>query len=101
MLKPGKKAFLVIADPSEGRFGYVHDHIDRTKTGSDVDDWENKLVSEGFKLDTNSSKRYRERDWRKIFNLPYLVKLKDKPGFACAFNPTNRPGTYIVEKPLD
>ena len=102
VLKPGKKAFIVIADPSEGRFYKVHDHIDRRKTGSDVKYWEEMFVKKGFKLDSPSSEKYRERDWRKIFNLPFLVRykeLKDKPGFACAFNPTNRPGVYIIEKP--
>jgi len=99
VLKPGKKAFLVIADPSEGRFRNVYDHIDRTGTGSDVKYWEGKLISKGFNLDERSSKRYRKKDWRRLFNLPFLVKLKDKPGFACAFNPINRPGTYVIEKP--
>ncbi len=99
VLKPGGKAFLVIADPSEARFDYVHDHIDRSKKGSDVEYWEDIIANKGLKVLTENSNKYRSRDWRKIFNLPFLVKLKDKPGFACAFNPVNRPGTYVVQKP--
>lgn len=99
VLKPGGKAFLVIADPSEARFDKVSDHIRRSQENSDVPYWEKKLLETGFKVLGKNSQKYRSRDWRRIFNLPFLVKLKDKPGFACAFNPVNRPGVYIVEKP--
>ena len=99
VLKPGGKAFIVIADPSEARFHKIHDHIDRTKNESDVKYWENIFKNKNLKVLSEDSEKYRKRDWRKIFNLPFLIKLKDKPGFACAFNPVNRPGAYIVEKP--
>jgi len=99
VLKPGGKAFLVIADPSEARFDKVSDHIRRSQENSDVPYWEKKFLEIGFKVLRKNSQKYRSRDWRRIFNLPFLVKLKDKPGFACAFNPVNRPGVYIVEKP--
>lgn len=99
VLKPGGKAFLVIADPSEARFDKVSGHIRRSQENSDVPYWEKKLLETGFKVLGKNSQKYRSRDWRRIFNLPFLVKLKDKPGFACAFNPVNRPGVYIVEKP--
>ncbi len=99
VLKPGGKAFLVIADPSEARFDKVSDHIRRSQGNSDVPYWEKKFSETGFEVLGKNSKKYRSRDWRRIFNLPFLVKLKDKPGFACAFNPVNRPGVYIVEKP--
>lgn len=99
VLKPGGKAFIVIADPSEGRFHKVKDHIDRTHAGTDVNYWENLFEQHGFEIQKKNSEKYRKKDWRKIFNLPILVKLKNKPGFACAINPTNRPGTYILKKP--
>ncbi len=99
VLKPGGKAFLVIADPSEARFDKVSGHIRRSQENSDVPYWEKKFLEIGFKVLGKNSKKYRSQDWRKIFNLPFLVKLKDKPGFACAFNPVNRPGVYIVERP--
>jgi ubiquinone/menaquinone biosynthesis C-methylase UbiE len=99
VLKPGGKAFFVIADPSEARFDFVHDHIDRTHEGTDTNYWQKLFEDQGLRMNRGSSEKYRKKDWRKIFNLPYLVKLKDKPGFACAFNPVNRPGTYILEKP--
>jgi len=96
VLKPGGVAFLVIADPSEGRFRNVSDHVDRTNSGSDISFWEDLFGRQGFTL-RDSSKKYREKDWRNIFKLPFLAKLKDKPGFACAFNPVYRPGVYILE----
>ncbi len=98
VLKPGGKVFFVIADPSEARFENVQGHIDRTKEGSNVPFWEELFESKGFEIQDMESQKYRRRDWRKIFNLPFLVKLKNKPGFACAFNPVNRPGTYVLEK---
>ena len=98
VLRPGAKAFIVIADPTEARFHQVRGHIDRTNEGSHVSFWENLFKAHGFLVLETESERYRTRDWRKIFNLPFLVKLKDKPGFACAFNPVNRPGTYILKK---
>jgi len=98
VLKPHGKAFAVIADPSEGRFAKVQDHIDRTDNKSDIKYWENLFENKGLKVISKNSEKYRKKDWRKIFNLPLLVKLKEKPGFACAFNPINRPGTYIIEK---
>jgi ubiquinone/menaquinone biosynthesis C-methylase UbiE len=98
VIKPGGKAFVVIADPSEARFKEIHDHIDRTSNKSDIKYWENLFNKKGLKVLSKDSEKYRKRDWRKMFNLPFLVKLKDKPGFACAFNPVNRPGTYILEK---
>lgn len=101
VLKPGGKAFVVIADPSEARFKEIHDHIDRTNNKSDVKYWEDLFNKKGLKVLSKNSEKYRKRDWRKIFNLLFLVKLKNKPGFACAFNPVNRPGTYIIEKLVD
>lgn len=98
VLGPGAKAFIVIADPSEGRFQNVRGHIDRSNKGSNVSFWEDLFKAHGFLVLEKESEKYRRRDWRKIFNLPFLVKLKDKPGFACAFNPVNRPGTYILKK---
>ena len=100
VLKPGGKAFIVIADPSEGRFDYVPDHINRTGTDSNIKYWENLFSEKGLKIISNQSEKFRNKDWRRIFNLPFLVRLKNKPGFACAFNPVNRPGTYIIQKPL-
>jgi len=100
VLKPGGKAFIVIADPSEARFDNVQGHIDRSKNKSDVEYWENLFREKGLEV-LSDSEKYRKRDWRKIFNLPFLVKLKEKPGFACAFNPINRPGTYVLKKPLN
>jgi len=98
VLKPGGKAFFVIADPSEARFENVQGHIDRTKEGSNIPFWEELFKSKGFELQEKESQKYRSRDWRKIFNLPFLVKLKNKSGFACAFNPVNRPGTFVLKK---
>ena len=98
-LKQGGKAFIVIADPSEARFNYVGDHINRTGEVSDIKYWEKLLEEKGFKMLTENSNKYRNRDWRKIFNLPFLIRFKNKSGFACAFNPVNRPGTYVMEKP--
>lgn len=97
VLKPNGKGFIVIADPSEGRFSNVEGHINRDGGASNVLYWERIIKESSLTLSPNS-KKYRNRDWRKIFNLPLLVKLKDKPGFACAFNPINRPGVYIVQK---
>lgn len=99
VMKPGGTAFVVIADPSEGRFAMIPDHIRRTEDGSDVRWWANLFEKKGFNLLSKESSKYRSRDWRKIFNLPFLVKFKDKPGCACAFNPIHRPGVYILEKP--
>lgn len=98
VLKPEGKAFVVIADPSEARFDYVQDHIKRTETDSNVEYWEKLFKQKGLKVLSEKSEKYRKKDWRRIFNLPFLVKLKDKPGFACAFNPVNRPGVYILQK---
>lgn len=99
VLKPGGKAFIVIADPSEGRFFCVSDHRQRAPgVKTDVDWWETTFKESGFELLPQESKGYRSSDWRKIFNLPFLVRLKDKPGFSCAFNPVNRPGVYILRK---
>lgn len=98
VLKPEGKAFVVIADPSEARFDYVQDHIKRTETYSNVEYWEKLFKEKGLKVLSEESEKYRKKDWRRIFNLPFLVKFKDKPGFACAFNPVNRPGTYILQK---
>ena len=98
VLKPDSKAFIVIADPSEARFKNVTGHIDRSNKGSNVSFWEDLFKAHGFLVLEKESEKYRRRDWRKIFNLPFLVKLKDKPGFACAFNPVNRPGTYLLKK---
>jgi len=100
VMKAGSKAFIVIADPSEARFTKVPDHIKRSKGDTDTDYWEELFSRQGFKINQEISEKYRRHDWRKIFNLPFLVKLKDKPGFACAFNPVNRPGVYILEKPM-
>ena len=50
VLKPGGKAFLVIADPSEGRFSKVSGHIDRTKSDSDVSYWEEIFEKAGFEV---------------------------------------------------
>ena len=101
VLKPGGKAFVVIADPSEARFSKVQDHIDRTGNESDTKYWEDLFKKKGLEVLSKDSEKYRKKDWRKIFNLPFLVRLKEKPGFACAFNPVNRPGTYIIEKPAN
>jgi len=98
VLKPGGKGFIAIADPSEGRFGYVADHINRDNKASNIQYWEKLFVEGGLNISSESAK-YRSRDWRKIFNLPLFSKLKNKPGFACAFNPVNRPGVYIIQKP--
>lgn len=99
VLKLGGKAFIVIADPSEPRFEKVVDHIRRSPTDSDVSFWEELFEKNGFNI-LPESEKYRERDWRRrIFNLPFLVKLRDTPGFACAFNPVCRPGVYILQKP--
>jgi len=98
VLKSGGKAFLVIADPSESRFFEVPDHRSRSGKKSDVEWWENLFKEIGFEID-ESSKKYRKKDWRKIFNLPFLAKFKNKTGFACAFNPVYRPGVYILKKP--
>lgn len=100
VLKPGGKVFIVIADPSEGRFSYVSDHIRRSGQRTDISWWENLFEKQGFQVMSRESIKFRDRDWRKIFNLPFLARLKDKPGFACAFNPVNRPGTHILKKPL-
>jgi len=101
VLKPGGKAFVVIADPSEARFNKVHDHINRTRSKSNVKYWEDLFKKNGLIVLSEKSNKYRNSDWRKIFNLPFLVKLKEKPGFACAVNPINRPGTYIIKKPAN
>jgi SAM-dependent methyltransferase len=98
VLKQNGDAFIVVADPSEGRFAYVDDHIDRLKAGTDVKFWEHLFNQNGLLVDEENSIKYRNRDWRKIFNLPFLVKFKDKPGLACAFNPVNRPGVYVLNK---
>lgn len=99
VLRPGGKAFVVIADPSEARFSNIPDHIKRANIETDVPYWEELFQKQGFVLKREESQKYRERDWRHIFNLPLIEKLKDKPGFACAFNPVDRPGVYILEKP--
>lgn len=101
VLKPGGKAFIVIADPSEGRFSHVSDHIRRSGQKTDISWWENLFGKQGFEVMSRESRKFRDRDWRKIFNLPFLARLKDKPGFACAFNPVNRPGTHILKKPAN
>ena len=98
VLKPDGKAFIVIADPSEARFQNVTGHIARSNKGPDIFFWEDLFKAHGFLVLEKESKKYSARDWRRIFNLPFLVKLKNKPGFACAFNPVNRPGTYILKK---
>lgn len=97
VLKPGGRAFIVIADPSEGRFDQVPSHINRTGSGSNVGYWENVFAKAGFTL-LPASKKYRERDWRRIFNLPVLRKIKDKPVLSCCFDIVSRPGVYILEK---
>jgi len=99
VLRPGGKAFIVIADPSEARFENVEGHINRSGENTDIPYWEEKFEKSGLVILKDNSEKYRNKDWRKIFNLPFLTKIKDKPGFACAFNPINRPGTYIAEKP--
>jgi len=99
VLKPGGKAFLVIADPSEGRFSQIPDHIKRSEENNDIRWWENLFKKTGFLVLSERAKKYRQADWRRLFNLPFLVKLKNKPGFACAFNPIFRPGVYILQKP--
>ena len=99
ILKPGGKAFIVIADPAEGRFTEVSDHLKRSEGKTDVAWWENLFKKSNFRVLSEASEKYRRKDWRRIFNLSFLVKLKDKPGFACAFNPVHRPGTYILQKP--
>lgn len=98
VLKPEGKAFVVIADPSEARFDYVQDHINRDENNSNVDYWEKMFTEQGLTVLKDRSEKYRKKDWRRMFNLPILVKLKDRPGFACAFYPINRPGTYIMQK---
>lgn len=100
VLKPEGMAFVVIADPSEGRFSKVSSHLKRSKEGTDISWWEKLFKDTGFDVLSEASEKYRKKDWRKIFNLPFLVRLKDKPGFACAFNPVYRPGTYILQKPV-
>lgn len=97
VLAPNGVAFLVIADPSEGRFAYVNGHIKRSDSESDVQWWESLFDNIGFELVTDHTK-IRNKDWRKIFNLPVLSRLKDKPGFSCAFNPVHRPGVYVLKK---
>ena len=98
VLRPGGKAFIVIADPSEARFENVEGHINRSGENTDVPYWEEKFEKSGLTLLKDNSEKYRSKDWRKVFNLPFLTKIKDKPGFACAFNPVNRPGTYVLVK---
>lgn len=98
VLKTEGKAFIVIADPSEGRFANVYDHIKRSnKSGSDRDFWEEKFSKHNL-LVLPQSEKYRKADWRRLFNLPILCELKNTPGLACAFNPVYRPGTYIIKK---
>ena len=99
VLRPGGMAFVVIADPSEARFFDVSSHLKRSEEKTDINWWENLFKEGGFKILSEASEKYRNKDWRRIFNLPFLVRLKDKPGFACAFNPVYRPGTYILQKP--
>jgi len=98
VLKPGGNAFLVIADPSEARFTNVSDHINRTGKKSNIEYWEKLFSENSLEVSSEKSKKYRAKDWRKVFNHPFLVKLKEKPGFACAFNSVYRPGTYILHK---
>lgn len=100
VLKPGGKAFVVIADPSEARFSKVPDHINRMGQGSDIKYWEELFDKKGLNILSKNSEKYRNLDWRKVFNLPFLSKFKEKPGFACAFNPVNRPGVYILQKDM-
>lgn len=98
VLKPGGRAFIVISDPSEGRFRVTSDHIDRTGKGTDVKFWTNLFEKEGFSISPRSEK-YRREDWRRIFNLPELRKVKDKPVLSCAFDLVRRPGVFILAKP--
>lgn len=98
VLKVGGRAFIVIADPSEARFEKVVGHIKRTSHETDVPFWEKLFEEHGFSILKAESEKYRKRDWRRIFNFPFLVRLKDIPGFACAFNPVYRPGVYILVK---
>lgn len=100
VLKPGGMAFIVIADPSEARFSKVNDHIMRSTGKTDVDWWDKVFQDCGFLLLKEASQKYRQKDWRKIFKLPFLARLKNKPLFACAFNPVCRPGVYILKKPF-
>jgi ubiquinone/menaquinone biosynthesis C-methylase UbiE len=97
VLKPGGRAFIAIADPSEGRFDQVPDHINRTGAESNVTYWENLFKKAGFSL-LPTSQKYRRKDWRQIFNLPFLRKIKDKPVLSCCFDIVSRPGVYILEK---
>lgn len=97
VLKPGGKAFIVISDPSEGRFHVTRDHIDRTNSGSDVDYWTGLFEKAGLSVSPRSQK-YRGQDWRRIFNLPLLRKVKEKPGFSCAFDLISRPGVFLLSK---
>jgi len=97
VLKKGGKAFIVIADPSEGRFGFVQSHINRTGSGKDVQYWTDLFEEEGLTV-LPSSEKYRKRDWRKIFSLPILRKIKDKPFFSCCFDIVSRPGVFILSK---
>lgn len=99
VLKPGGRAFMVIADPSEGRFIEVTNHIRRSEKKTDVAWWEKLFQDKGLEVLSEASAEYRQKDWRRVFNLPFLAKFKDKSGFACAFNPINRPGTYVLKKP--
>ncbi|MDD3532391.1 MAG: class I SAM-dependent methyltransferase [Candidatus Shapirobacteria bacterium] len=96
VLRPGGRAFIAIADPSEGRFG-IPGHINRTGTASNITYWENLFAKIGFSI-LPASKKYRQRDWRRIFNLPVLRKIKDKPVLSCCFDIVSRPGVYILEK---
>lgn len=98
VLKPGGQAFIVIADPSEARFFEVKDHKKRSIESSDVNWWEKLFEDYGFKI-KETSEKYRKKDWRRIFNLPFLIRFKNTPGFACAFNPVYRPGVYVLQKP--
>jgi ubiquinone/menaquinone biosynthesis C-methylase UbiE len=97
VLKPGGKAFIVIADPSEGRFNITRDHIDRTGKGSDIKYWTDLFQKTGFEI-LPQSEKYRKQDWRRIFNLPLLRKVKDKPILSCAFDLVRRPGVFILSK---
>lgn len=99
VLKPGGKAFIVIADPSEGRFTTTSDHIDRTHEGTDVPYWTKIFQSTGFEI-LPSSEKFREHDFRKIFSLPLLRKVKDKPVLSCAFDLVSRPGVFILSKKM-
>lgn len=97
VLRPEGKAFIVIADPFEGRFNVSEDHIARSDTGSDVGFWTDMFKSQGFEI-LEKSERYRKSDLRRVFNLPLLRKIKNKPFLSCAFRIVNRPGVYILEK---